>query len=289
MEILAKVFESFAWKTLMGNKQLAYGLGPMLSYSLTYLTMACFLEFLTAQPFMDKYMIRYSASVSRSTALEKTRKVASFSAQLSNVLSNLFGIGGLISGAVIYVVAFIIGGLEAPITLLPPSASEAVMQVIITEFFGDFLLYWGHRIQHDIAYLYEISHSFHHTLETPTPLGTGYVKTLDGILQHALPVAILMVTVRPHPLTLYFYIICRISESVWNHSGIDHQIVDIITLKFLPLRAPIAHHDAHHKYSSYSKNAKNFGECFWIWDYAFGTYSAYRNVKANSIGKDNKE
>ena len=152
-------------------------------------------------------------------------------------------------------------------------------------FFGDFLLYWGHRIQHDSSYLYEVSHSFHHTLETPTPLGTGYVKMLDGMLQHALPVAILMITVRPHPLTLYLYIVARISESVWNHSGIDHKIVDLVTFKFLPLRAPIAHHDAHHKYSSYSNNAKNFGECFWIWDYAFGTYSAYRNVKVTAAKK----
>jgi sterol desaturase/sphingolipid hydroxylase (fatty acid hydroxylase superfamily) len=211
--------------------------------------------------------------------LEKTRKVESFNQQFLNVAGNLLGPSGLLSGMVIYFVAFVIGQLEAPTTLLPKSAPAALLQFAIMELAGDFLLYCGHRIQHDNEYLYKISHSFHHTLETPTPLGTGYVKTLDGVLQHALPVAILMVVVRPHPLTLYIYICSRISESVWNHSGIDHEVVDLITFKFLPFRAPIAHHDAHHKYSSYSKNAKNFGEAFWIWDYVFGTYSAYRNVK----------
>ena len=30
-------------------------------------------------------------------------------------------------------------------------------------------------------------------------------------------------------------------------------------------------HDAHHKYSNYAENAKNFGENFLLWDWAFGT------------------
>lgn len=44
-------------------------------------------------------------------------------------------------------------------------------------------------------------------------------------------------------------------------------------LQVLPLRASIAHHDAHHKYSNHHLNAKNYGETFWIWDAMFGTQS----------------
>lgn len=44
-----------------------------------------------------------------------------------------------------------------------------------------------------------------------------------------------------------------------------------MTLKVLPFRAPIAFHDAHHKFSNHPRNARNYGEAFWLWDWAFGT------------------
>lgn len=255
----------------------------MASYMITYICMASFLEWFTSLKCMEKHLIKYSAKVSRAEAVEKTRKNVPYQGQFYNVLDALMGVSAIFNGLGIFVVVFVIGQMDIPGTPLPPSFAGALRDFVVMELFGDFLLYCGHRLQHDVQYLYDVSHSFHHTLETPTPLGTGYTKPLDGMLQHSLPVAILIATVRPHPITLYLYIAWRISESVWNHSGVDHWIVDAVTLKFLPGRAPIAHHDAHHKYSSYSQNAKNFGEAFWIWDYAFGTYSAYRNV--NSLAK----
>ena len=48
-------------------------------------------------------------------------------------------------------------------------------------------------------------------------------------------------------------------------------VVDLLTLKILPLRARIAHHDYHHKFSCHAGSAKNYGEAFWIWDWVFGT------------------
>lgn len=137
----------------------------------------------------------------------------------------------------------------------------------------------GHRIQHDIPYLWENFHSIHHTLETPTPTGTIYIHAIDATLQGSLPILFAIVVVRPHPLLAYIYIYLRIAENVVNHSGLAGGFwVDLLTLKFLPLRAGVAHHDAHHKYSHYGKNAKNYAENFWIWDYAFGTL---RNSRIN--------
>lgn len=45
-------------------------------------------------------------------------------------------------------------------------------------------------------------------------------------------------------------------------------------LQALPFRASVAHHDAHHKYSSHPHNAKNYAESFWIWDAMFNTLRA---------------
>lgn len=78
---------------------------------------------------------------------------------------------------------------------------------------------------------------------------------------------------RPHPLIFNIYVALRIGENVLNHSGLDDGLVNLLTLKFLPGRASIAHHDYHHQWSNYGNNAKNFGENFWLWDWAFGTLS----------------
>ena len=77
---------------------------------------------------------------------------------------------------------------------------------------------------------------------------------------------------KPHPFIFYAYIVIRIAENVLNHSGLDSFWVDLVSFKFLPLRAKISHHDRHHKYSNYAGKAKNYGENFVIWDYVFGTY-----------------
>jgi sterol desaturase/sphingolipid hydroxylase (fatty acid hydroxylase superfamily) len=74
-------------------------------------------------------------------------------------------------------------------------------------------------------------------------------------------------------VTFYLYTFLRLAENVVNHSGMECPILNVIALKFLPLRAPVSHHDRHHKFSNYQKNAKNFGENFIIWDWLFGTMS----------------
>jgi sterol desaturase/sphingolipid hydroxylase (fatty acid hydroxylase superfamily) len=59
--------------------------------------------------------------------------------------------------------------------------------------------------------------------------------------------------VRPTIGVFYFYAFVRIAENVVNHSGIDHPLLNILTLKILPGRASVSHHDYHHKYSNYSQ------------------------------------
>lgn len=58
--------------------------------------------------------------------------------------------------------------------------------------------------------------------------------------------------VRPSIGLMYLYTILRLAENVVNHSGINHPLLTIITLKFLPGRAGIGHHDYHHRYSKYA-------------------------------------
>lgn len=138
-------------------------------------------------------------------------------------------------------------------------------------FIGDFFLYWGHRIQHEIPYLWENYHKVHHTLETPSATGTLYIHDKDALLQGSLPLIFAIALVRPHSLAAYSYIFFRIFENAVNHSGIEAWWLNVMSLKCLPFRASVRHHDSHHRYSHYGKGAKNYAEFFWVWDYIFGT------------------
>lgn len=62
-------------------------------------------------------------------------------------------------------------------------------------------------------------------------------------------------------------------------------VLGVHCLQMLPLRAPIAHHDAHHKYSNHAKGAKNYAESFTVWDTLFGTTSKLAGVAAATAHK----
>ena len=124
---------------------------------------------------------------------------------------------------------------------------------------------------------------------------------------------------------MYLYICLRVGENVLNHSGfvstinynlslsifmyfnlhysisnflnifqlfpffipfrLDNTIVNIIFLKFLPLRASIKHHDSHHKFSNYP-GGKNFLSFFKLkWNYL--RFLILRHIK-NIYNSNNK-
>jgi sterol desaturase/sphingolipid hydroxylase (fatty acid hydroxylase superfamily) len=108
-------------------------------------------------------------------------------------------------------------------------------------------------------------------LAAPAALKPPVVVLLWNLLQGAIPFAVAALVVRPDPGVLYIYIAARIAENALNHSGIDSLLLDLVTLKTLPFRARAAFHDAHHKYCNHAYKASNYGESFWLWDWAFGT------------------
>lgn len=155
---------------------------------------------------------------------------------------------------------------------LPMSAGQFVLQFALLAIVADFLLYWGHRIQHESEFLWKRFHSRHHQLLTPTPTGTVFIDEVDATLQASLPLLLANLIVQPQCLTYLLYISFHVSNNVLNHSGLNDCLwLDFVTLKRLPFRAKNKHHDLHHRYGNYGKNAKNYAEMFVIWDYLFGT------------------
>lgn len=120
------------------------------------------------------------------------------------------------------------------------------------------LLHAGHRVQHESELLWRC-HKVHHSIDTPTPASTLYIHPVDAALQGSVPLALAAAAVRPAPAVLYCFLAARIGENALNHSGIDSALLDVLTLKRLPLRAPAAFHDAHHKYCNHAWHARNYG------------------------------
>lgn len=254
-----------------------FGFAPVIAYITGYLCTAVPLEILirASSSVCDKYGVTHTKSDgTRSEALSRTQEKVPWAQQLRTVVNVLFGPTAIVNGIFGY---FLLSRLCSPDKKEIPALFVGLTQFVSMSFVGDFFLYWGHRIQHEIPFLWEHCHKLHHTLDAPSPLGTLYINHIDATLQGALPMLLATVICQPNLVVMYIYIFLRIAENVMNHTGLSWPLLDIIFLKVLPFRASVAHHDAHHKFSNYGAkekswaNAKNYAEMFWIWDYLFGT------------------
>ena len=280
MGLIARVMASFSqipWST----PWLAWGVLPIAMANLGYWLPMLFLEGLLTTKWAQSRLVEHHIFIKRRTKIEEDRrKVASLSEQIKSSAWALLGPNAFVNGALSAILLPACAGYTHEHL---PSAMAMMWHLLLMELIGDLGLYWGHRIQHESDYLWRKFHSKHHSIGTPTAASTVYIDPVDATLQAGLPVILATALVRPHPLTYNVYIALRIGENVLNHSGLDSWVVDVLSLKFLPGRARIAHHDYHHYYSNYSRNAKNYGENFWLWDWAFGTLSKQAGKKRSKM------
>ncbi len=279
-----------------------FGLGPVLAYVVGFTLVTLPLEFIIrykAQELSDskRFIVYNTESRTRLEARAKTEEKVELKNQIRLALINLIGPPAIINGIFSW---WLMTKLldSSKVTIYPGGSSPASWdwKIFLVSFFflqltGDFFLYWGHRIQHEYDFLWKL-HSVHHTLDSPTPIGTLYIDPIDATLQGALPMMLAIIIVQPDLFTTYLYIALRVGENAVNHYGIDSWIFDILTLKCLPFRASVAHHDSHHKLSKHAMGAKNYGENFWIWDYVFGTWKDYSAIhvvaETNVANNDDK-
>lgn len=258
-----------------------YGGVPLLCSIFGYLVTATILEWVIMQPWAAKYFVQWGKE-DRQTKIDEYRtSIAPKYAQMRGALWVLCGPGGmfnvLLAGQLMPLV------LRRPTTMLPVSVGQFVLESFLLHFVDDFFLYWGHRLQHENQWLWDNCHSFHHAVRTPTPYSAIYIDATDATLQGGLPLLFSQIVVQAHPLTAFLYFARRVSENVVNHTGLEGLwLLDVLSLKVLPGRAPASHHDAHHHFCNYSKNAKNYGEATWFWDWLFGTLSP-RHPKKKAV------
>ena len=253
------------------EKFVIWGFWPLVMANLGYWLPMTILELLLQTEWGRANVVERQGG-REAAAIKNRERVADRAEQLRTAAWVLFGPGAILNGGLsMIIMPAIVGEHDASAW---PALPQLALHLVLMELLGDFGLYWGHRVQHWSPFLWKHCHSKHHQMGTPTPMTTVFIDSTDATLQAGLPIVLASALVRPHPLTYNLYVFLRIAENVLNHSGLDAGIVDLISLKALPGRASVRHHDLHHLYMDRGPGAKNFGENFWIWDWAFGTLSS---------------
>jgi len=213
-------------------------------------------------------MINHTKKKTRSEMIKDTQRRVPWKKQFKEGVMNLLGPAAIVLG---FLSAYIARGMVKRPTTNYPSLAKFLIDLVMMDIIGDFFLYCGHRVQHEFDFLWQF-HAYHHSIDTPTPASTVYIHPIDSTLQGALPMMFTHALVQCHPITFIAFIFTRVFQNTANHSGLDHPVLNFLCLRFLPGRASIKHHDLHHRFSNYPRNAKNYGEMFWVWDWALGTF-----------------
>eukprot|EP00929_Paragymnodinium_shiwhaense_P105914 TRINITY_DN70960_c0_g2_i2.p1 TRINITY_DN70960_c0_g2~~TRINITY_DN70960_c0_g2_i2.p1 ORF type:complete len:280 (-),score=8.19 TRINITY_DN70960_c0_g2_i2:14-853(-) len=225
------------------SRLMCWGLGPVLALWVGTLPPMVFLELALRKGwFARSSLIEYlkDKGATRQERVRHTQSTVPFAEQLKGAMYTL-GPSAAVNAIISY---FLLPRVirRKPTELLP-SLSSFIGSFLAMYTLGDFFLYWGHRVQHEVPFLWTRCHSLHHTLLSPTPVSTVYIDPVDATLQAGLPLILSAAAVQPHPITFYACIAFRTCENVVNHSGVDNPLVNFLMLKGLPLRAGVSHHD----------------------------------------------
>jgi sterol desaturase/sphingolipid hydroxylase (fatty acid hydroxylase superfamily) len=261
---------SAAW---LSTPFLCWAVGPMIAVNVGFFVAAGLFELLLSTHRLDASLLAYPSkggSKSRAELLAATHARIPKSKQLWHCLRIMAGDHAVVNTFSLFTLMKLAGAAAPAAAWWPASPLAAAAQLLAMALIADFGLYWGHRVQHEFDFLWRF-HRLHHSIDTPTPFSTMYIHRVDAVLQGSFPMAFSAMLVHPAPAVMYLAFASRVAENAFNHSGLDHWLVDLLTLKALPFRAPASFHDAHHKFSNHPRNARNYGETFWIWDRVFNT------------------
>jgi sterol desaturase/sphingolipid hydroxylase (fatty acid hydroxylase superfamily) len=133
------------------------------------------------------------------------------------------------------------------------------MEVIVL---SDFCIYWGHRLQHKMPFLWRF-HSIHHSAEHLDWLAAHREHPLDTV--YTLTVINLPAVLLGFPLeTLAGLLAFRGLWAIYIHSNVRMPIG--------PLRALVGAPELHHWHHDRDRNAGNYANISPLMDIAFGTY-----------------
>ena len=142
------------------------------------------------------------------------------------------------------------------------AAQPLWLQILEVIVLSDFLIYWGHRLQHRVGFLWRF-HSVHHSAEHLDWLAAHREHPLDTI--YTVGLINLPAFVLGFPLsTLAGFIAFRGLWAIYIHSN--------VRLPMGPLRALIGAPELHHWHHDRDRDAGNYANISPLMDLLFGTY-----------------
>ena len=182
--------------------------------------------------------------------------------------------GGLVSW-ILYRFGFWLGGI------LPPDFRNGVasqpwwLQVIEVVVLSDFIIYWGHRLQHSVGFLWRF-HKVHHSSEHLDWLAAHREHPLDTI--YTVGLINLPALIMGFPLaTIAGFIAFRGIWAIYIHSN--------VRLPIGPLRMLIGAPELHHWHHAKDRKAGNYANISPLMDIIFGTYTCPKH-EPESFGID---
>ncbi len=152
--------------------------------------------------------------------------------------------------------------------LTPQALREAiaqrslVTQAIIVVLLGDFLIYWGHRLQHRVGFLWRF-HCIHHSAEHLDWLAAHREHPVDSL--YTIFIVNLPIFTLGFPVqSLVFFAAFRGLWAIFIHSN--------VRLSIGPLRVLIGAPELHHWHHERSRESGNYANVSPVMDLLFGTY-----------------
>lgn len=151
----------------------------------------------------------------------------------------------------------------APHSLRQVFASQALwMQVVEVVLLSDFCIYWAHRLQHRVNFLWRF-HAVHHSAEHLDWLAAYREHPMDSL--YTMLVVNLPLYILGFPVSALTYLIAfRGAWAVFIHSN--------VRLPIGPLRMVLGAPELHHWHHDRDRNAGNYANLSPLMDLLFGTY-----------------
>jgi sterol desaturase/sphingolipid hydroxylase (fatty acid hydroxylase superfamily) len=147
------------------------------------------------------------------------------------------------------------------------------LQVVEVVLASDLLVYWGHRLQHRVPFLWRF-HAVHHSAERLDWLAAHREHPLDSV--YTLTLINLPAIVAGFPVaTLAGLVAFRGVWAIFIHSN--------VRVPLGPLRALVGSPELHHWHHARDRRAGNYANLSPLMDLAFGTYR-YEPVEPESLG-----
>lgn len=144
-----------------------------------------------------------------------------------------------------------------------PTTLTIFSQVLVFMVIEDTLFYWGHRTLHHPS-LYPYIHKVHHRFTHSVSIAATATHPIEYMVSNVLPFVAGPTLLGAHCVTIYVWVVFRLGETIFNHSG---YALPWSMYSLLPFQGTATDHDVHH-----SVNTGNFGSLFFFWDHLCGTH-----------------